>query len=62
MNWKDERIKEINEINKKNNCDCNDDNKYFEEVQLIYKSNAKSLDQFKKESATSWQVLIFIAM
>ncbi len=36
-NWKDERIKEINEINKKNNCDCNDDNKYLKEVQLIYK-------------------------
>ena len=52
-NWKDERIKEINEINKKNNCDCSDNNKYFEEVQLIYKSNAKSLDQFKKESVTS---------
>ena len=52
-NWKDERIKEINEINKKNNWDCSDNNKYFEEVQLIYKSNAKNLDQFKKEIATS---------
>ncbi len=61
-NWKDKRIEEINEISKKNNWDCSDNNKYFEEVQLIYKSDAKSLDQFKKESVTSWQVLIFIAM
>jgi len=60
--WKDKRIEEINEISRKNNWDCSDNNKYFEEVQLIYKSDAKSLDQFKKESATSWQVLIFIAM
>jgi len=52
-NWKDKRIQEINEISKKNNWDCSDNNKYFEEVQLIYKSDAKSLDQFKKESATS---------
>jgi hypothetical protein len=31
----------------------------------LHKSNAKSLREFKKqlkESATSWQVLIFIAM
>ena len=52
-NWKDKRIQEINEISKKNNWDCSDNNKHFEEVQLIYKSNAKSLDQFKKESVTS---------
>ena len=61
MNWKDNFIKFVNKLSKKNNCDCNDENKYFEEVQLIYKSNAKSLDQFKKESATKLQVLIFIA-
>ena len=51
-NWKDERIKEINEISKENNWDCSDNNKYFEEVQLIYKSNSKSYEQFKKESET----------
>ena len=51
-NWKDERIKKINEISKKNNWDCSDNNKYFEEVQLIYKSDAKSYEQFKKESET----------
>ena len=52
MDWKDKRIQEINEISKKNNWDCSDNNKYFEEVQLIYKSDAKTLDQFKKESET----------
>ena len=45
QSWKDTRIKEINNMGYK----CDDSHPYFEEVQAIYKSDAKSYEEFEKE-------------
>jgi len=58
-NWKDKRIKAINKI-VKNNKYAHE--YYVDEYSNILNSKAKNKKQYKKESATSWQVLIFIAM
>ena len=58
-NWKDKRIKAINKI-VKNNKYAHE--YYVDEYSNILNSKAKNKKQFKKESVTSWQVLIFIAM
>ena len=47
--WKDKRIAEINLWSKKHNRSCSDTNPYFEEVQAIYRSKAKTYQDFKKE-------------
>lgn len=49
MNWKEKRIIAINKLSKKRGWKCSDTNPYFEEIQDIYTSNAKSLSDFKKE-------------
>jgi len=58
MNWKDKRIKAINRVVKNEH----DHEHYIQEYCNILNSKAKNKKQYKKESATSWQVLIFIAM
>jgi len=58
MNWKDKRIKAINRVVKNEY----DHKNYIQEYCNIINSKAKNKKQYKKESATSWQVLIFIAM
>ena len=58
-NWKDKRIKAINKI-VKNNKYAHE--YYVDEYSNILNSKAKNKKQYKKESVTSWQVLIFIAM
>jgi len=58
MNWKDKRIKAINRVVKNEY----DHENYIQEYCNIINSKAKNKKQYKKESATSWQVLIFIAM
>ena len=58
-NWKDKRINAINKI-VKNNKYAHE--YYVDEYSNILNSKAKNKKQFKKESVTSWQVLIFIAM
>jgi|TARA_A100001388_G_C28763806_1_gene499417 hypothetical protein len=45
MNWKDKRIEEINKLN----TGSGPDSPYFDEVQKIYKSTAKSLEEFRIE-------------
>jgi len=45
QSWKDTRIKEINNMGYK----CDDSHPCFEEVQAIYKSDAKSYEEFEKE-------------
>ena len=57
-NWKDKRIKAINRVVKNEY----DHENYIQEYCNIINSKAKNKKQYKKESATSWQVLIFIAM
>ena len=57
-NWKDKRIKAINRVVKNEY----DHENYIQEYCNIINSKAKNKKQFKKESVTSWQVLIFIAM
>jgi len=57
MNWKDKRIKAINRVVKNEY----DHENYIQEYCNIINSKAKNKKQYKKESATSWQVLIFIA-
>ena len=57
-NWKDKRIKAINKI-VKNNKYAHE--YYVDEYSNILNSKAKNKKQYKKESVTSWQVLIFIA-
>ena len=58
MNWKDKRIKAINRVVKNEY----DHENYIQEYCNIINSKAKNKKQYKKESVTSWQVLIFIAM
>jgi hypothetical protein len=48
VNWKEKRIIAINKLSKKKGWKCSDTNPYFEEIQDIYTSNAKSLSDFKK--------------
>ena len=55
--WKDKRINAINKVVKNKY----DHENYIQEYCNIINSKAKNKKQFKKESATSWQVLIFIA-
>lgn len=57
-NWKDKRIKAINRVVKNEY----DHENYIQEYCNIINSKAKNKKQYKKESVTSWQVLIFIAM
>ena len=57
MNWKDKRIKAINRVVKNEY----DHENYIQEYCNIINSKAKNKKQYKKESVTSWQVLIFIA-
>ena len=45
MNWKDKRIEEINKLN----TGSGPDSPHFDEVQKIYKSTAKSLEEFRIE-------------
>ena len=58
-NWKDKRINAINKV-VKNNKYAHE--YYVDEYSNILNSKAKNKKQYKKESVTSWQVLIFIAM
>ena len=48
MNWKDKRIKAINKLSKIKKWKTSTSNKYFDEVQKIYKTSANSLKEFKK--------------
>jgi hypothetical protein len=49
-NWKDQRIKAINKLSKKKAYgDLAPTNPYFEEVHEIYSTEAKSLQEFKKD-------------
>jgi len=48
MNWKDKRIKAINRLSKIKGWNTSTSNKYFDEVQEIYKTSANSLKEFKK--------------
>jgi len=57
-NWRDKRIKAINRVVKNEY----DHENYIQEYCNIINSKAKNKKQYKKESVTSWQVLIFIAM
>ena len=57
-NWKNKRIKAINRVVKNEY----DHENYIQEYCNIINSKAKNKKQYKKESVTSWQVLIFIAM
>jgi hypothetical protein len=47
--WKDKRIAAINRLSKIKGWSCSDNNPYFDLVQNIYKTKAKSLKQFKEE-------------
>ena len=47
--WKEQRIAEINLWSKKHNRSCSDSNPYFEEIQAIYRSKAKTYQDFRKE-------------
>ena len=47
--WKDKRIAAINRLSKMKGWSCSDNNPYFDLVQNIYKTKAKSLKQFKEE-------------
>ena len=62
MDWKDKRIKEINneisETKKKYNFDLKD--YYVDEYYALKISKAKSYEDFKKERGIIWVVLIFI--
>ena len=49
ISWKDKRIEAINKLSKKKGWRSSDTNPYFEEVQAIYESDAKTLLDFKKE-------------
>jgi len=49
MDWKDKRIKAINRLSKIKGWSTSSSNKYFDEVQEIYKTSAHSLKEFKKE-------------
>ena len=49
MDWKDKRIKAINKLSKIKGWKTSTSNKYFDEVQEIYKTSANSLKEFKKE-------------
>ena len=48
MSWKDKRIKAINRLSKIKGWNTSSSNKYFDEVQEIYKTSANSLKEFKK--------------
>lgn len=48
MDWKDKRIKAINKLSKIKGWNTSPSNKYFDEVQEIYKTSANSLKEFKK--------------
>tara|TARA_R100000655_G_scaffold69640_1_gene107832 strand:+ start:160 stop:369 length:210 start_codon:yes stop_codon:yes gene_type:complete len=50
--WKEQRIAEINLWSKSKNKSCSDSNPYFEEIQAIYRSKAKTYQDFKKEFDT----------
>tara|TARA_R100001591_G_scaffold35173_1_gene46772 strand:+ start:978 stop:1187 length:210 start_codon:yes stop_codon:yes gene_type:complete len=50
--WKEQRIAEINLWSKNKNKSCSDSNPYFEEIQAIYRSKAKTYQDFKKEFDT----------
>ena len=49
ISWKDKRIEAINKLSKKKGWSSSDTNPYFEEVHAIYKSDAKTLLEFKKK-------------
>ena len=50
--WKEQRIAEINLWSKSKNKSCSDSNPYFEEIQAIYRSKAKTYQDFRKEFDT----------
>ena len=64
--WKDTYLNLIQKASDRFGWSCSDINPFFYIIfDHLHKSNAKSLREFKKqlkESVTSWQVLIFIAM
>ena len=49
MSWKDKRIEAINRLSKIKKWNTSPSNKYFDEVQELYKTKARSLKEFKKE-------------
>ena len=49
MSWKDKRIEAINRLSKIKGWRTDDGNKYFDEVQELSKTKARSLKEFKKE-------------
>ena len=49
MSWKDKRIEAINRLSKIKKWNTSSSNKYFDEVQELYKTKARSLKEFKKE-------------
>ena len=55
--WKEQRIAEINLWSKSKNKSCSDSNPYFEEIQAIYRSKAKTYQDFRKEFDTKEIIL-----
>ena len=49
ISWKDKRIAAINKLSKKKGWSASDTNPYFDEINAIYESDAKTLSEFKKE-------------
>lgn len=58
MSWKNKRIAAINRLSKIKRHPTSDLNPYFEQVQMIYKSKAKNLKEFKLElkGYTEWAI------